>query len=173
VAEALGRMRSWFKLPGEAPPPRKPLDDNTVMFGYRYHGPAVVAEDGESGTDLFEDPRHPTARPGSRAPHVWLSRAGDRLSTVDLFGRELVLLAGPADAAWHDAAQSIGLTSHQIGAAQLSDVDGQWATAYGVKDDGAVLVRPDGYVAWRSTVSNGAASEMLRGVVAALLGKAT
>ena len=33
---------------------------------------------------------------------------------------------------------------------EIADPDHRWANAYGVADDGAVLVRPDGFVAWRS-----------------------
>jgi len=46
----------------------------------------------------------PTAHPGCRAPHIWLECAGQRLSTLDLFGRSFVLLAGRAGTAWCQAA---------------------------------------------------------------------
>ena len=49
-------------------------------------------------------PARRRARPGSRAPHVFLDRDGARLSTLDLFGGKFVLLAGPQGAAWRDAA---------------------------------------------------------------------
>ncbi len=45
-------------------------------------------------------------RPGTRAPHVWLDRDGERISTLDLFGRGFVLLAGPEGGAWHERAAS-------------------------------------------------------------------
>jgi putative polyketide hydroxylase len=37
-----------------------------------------------------------------------------------------------------------------MGDGGIKDPDGQWAAIYGIDDAGAVLVRPDGYVAWRS-----------------------
>jgi len=49
----------------------------------------------------------PTGRPGARAPHVWLERAGGQLSTLDLFGEGFVLLAGSRGAAWRDAAVAV------------------------------------------------------------------
>jgi len=89
------------------------------------------------------------------------------VSTVDVFGRGFVLLTGPAGDGWvRDgmlAAAALGITLdyHRIGA-DLSDVDGRWAEAYGVTDEGAVLVRPDGFVAWRSATTAGAAGEVER-----------
>jgi putative polyketide hydroxylase len=62
-----------------------------------------------------------------------------------------VLLAGPRGLPWREAANRpshVALTVHIMGE-DLEDADGQWLTAYGVEDSGAVLVRPDGYVAWR------------------------
>jgi hypothetical protein len=93
-------------------------------------------------------------QPGTRAPHIWLTRDGQRLSTIDLFGRDYVLLTGPDGSAWVDAARSVtdtGVEAYRIGrGGDLADVEGRWAAAYGVTDGGAVLVRPDGFVAWRS-----------------------
>lgn len=109
------------------------VDEATVELGYRYHSTAVIPERDEDGS-LWEDPREPTARPGSRAPHVALANGS---STLDLFGRDFVLLAG-------------------------SEVDPSVAEAYGIGPAGAVLVRPDGFVAWRTQeASAGAAAEAL------------
>jgi 2-polyprenyl-6-methoxyphenol hydroxylase-like FAD-dependent oxidoreductase len=127
---------------------------SALFFGYRHLSDAVLVEPGDDRAPL-ENPSAPTGRPGSRAPHVWLDRDGQRVSTVELFGRRFVLLVGSAGDRWvHDgmgagAALGIPLDFHRIGA-DLSDVDGQWASVYGVSDEGAVLVRPDGFVAWRS-----------------------
>ena len=64
------------------------------------------------------------------------------------------------------------LVAHIIGKdTEVSDPEGNWHAAYGIDADGAVLVRPDGYVAWRSR--NGVASPeaSLRDVFDRLLGK--
>jgi hypothetical protein len=79
-----------------------------------------------------------------------------RRSTIDLFGDRFVLLAGVEAPAWRDAATAaaralgVPLEAFTIGAgADLEDVEKRWANVYGVRPDGAVLVRPDGHVAWR------------------------
>jgi hypothetical protein len=93
--------------------------------------------------------------PGTRAPHLVIEREGERLSTLDLFGRGFVLLAN--DANWRAAADrlrkdgGIPLACHVFGAhGDLGDPEERWPHAYGVGDGGAVLVRPDGFVAWRA-----------------------
>ena len=97
----------------------------------------------------------PNARPGSRAPHVELARGTERLSTLDLFGAEFVLLA-PADGGdWSmvagDTDLPVRVVVHRIGAGgDLEDPNRVWRARYGVAGDGAVLVRPDGHVAWRT-----------------------
>lgn len=153
VEEALLRLRSWYQAPGEPGPARDPRPDNTVMFGYRYASAAILSE--EDAGDHFDDPREPTGRPGSRAAHVRLDRHGMELSTVDLFGRGFVLLTGPDAHHWQAAGQTLTETgeltaSHQIDGTNLRDMDGNWGASYGVGPAGAALVRPDGFVAWRS-----------------------
>jgi hypothetical protein len=88
---------------------------------------------------------------------VWLERDGSRLSTLDLFGHGFVLLTG-AGAAWREAAEGVAmdlgvpLAAFAVGlGGDLGDPDKRWAAAYGVGSDGAVLVRPDGHVGWRSS----------------------
>ncbi|PRX63768.1 putative polyketide hydroxylase [Nonomuraea fuscirosea] len=118
------------------------LDELTMTFGYRY-GAAP------------EDPHRPSAAPGARAPHLVLERRGDLLSVIDLFGRDLVLLAGPQGGGWRDPAHrtarrlSVRLDVHVL-AGELLDAEDRWEKVYGLGGDGAVLVRPDGFVAWRS-----------------------
>jgi putative polyketide hydroxylase len=127
------------------------LDFAAVAFGYRYRSAAVLGapEDGRAAFPTAEL----TGQPGTRAPHVWLARDGQRVSTIDLFGCRFVLLTGTNGGAWVEAAQSItgaAVDAYRIGHDEdLVDVDRPWAEAYGVRDGGAVLVRPDGFVAWR------------------------
>jgi hypothetical protein len=54
----------------------------------------------------------------------------------------------------------------------LIDADGTWHEAYGVETDGAVLVRPDGYVGWRSRSGSSRPAEVLRAAFDGLLGRA-
>lgn len=126
----------------------EPMDPARLAFGYRMPAGAFVAEPGDG--EVFEDPTAPSGRPGTRAPHVWLERDGAPVSTRDLFFRGFVLLTGSAG--WVAAASAVGtvpVAAYRIGG-ELSDPDGAWAAAYGVPAGGAVLVRPDGIIAWRT-----------------------
>jgi 2-polyprenyl-6-methoxyphenol hydroxylase-like FAD-dependent oxidoreductase len=123
-------------------------NDFNIELGYIYRSPAVIAEDDvERGS---EDPRESQGRPGSRAPHLWIEKGGQRISTLDLFGRGFVLLTSSGGAGWADASRAsareitgLDFEAHVIPSAEF-------ATAYGIGDSGAVLVRPDGFVAWRA-----------------------
>jgi putative polyketide hydroxylase len=117
----------------------------------------------------------PNARPGGRAPHVWLDRRGERVSTLDLFGRGLVVLAGSEGQSWRDAAREIGARGIPVEAycvgrsGDLIDKDDVWASTYGVERDGVVIVRPDGHVAWRCATSTPQPKEELERVLNTVL----
>ena len=156
--------------------PRKEfLNEIGLVFGARYVSDAVVP-DGQAeavGGDVQE--YVPSASPGCRAPHVWLERNGTRSSTVDLFGRDIVLLTAPGGAPWRDAAARIDrprIASTAIGG-DIADVDGGWLGVYGLEADGAVLVRPDGHVAWRSRSSAADPFAVLRAAVDRILARST
>ncbi|MEU9448133.1 FAD-dependent monooxygenase [Streptomyces sp. NPDC048277] len=149
-----------------------------IVLGYRYPKGAVLGAD--PAEPVVPDGMNLTGQPGSRAPHLWLRRAGERVSTLDLYERSLVLLSS-AGSAWHTAARRIAdtervrLDAYGIGAAGdlvYDTEDADWATAHGTTADGAVLVRPDGYVAWRSPgPAEGDAEAELREVLGQVLRK--
>jgi putative polyketide hydroxylase len=150
------------------------VNDFNIELGYLYRSPAIAAENGDDKG--HDDPRLTVARPGSRAPHVWLTRAGNRVSTVDLFGRSFVLLATFEGAPWCAAARSVArrfkgldLETFCVGTALLRDPDLCFAEAYGLSRTGAVLVRPDGFVAWRVKSLANDAEEVLASTFDALL----
>ena len=142
---------------------------------------AAVIPDGTPPQQL-DDPVTqyvPSARPGRRAPHVWLERDGARLSTIDLFGPRFVLLAGRRGDAWSAAAQQLAgpsyppLVAHTIGGGRpITDPDDAWQDAYEIDDEGAVLVRPDGHVAWRSRGASADPAGALRTAMDGVLGRA-
>jgi hypothetical protein len=114
-----------------------------IHLGYVYEGSPIILPDGTPRPPDDVTTYRPTARPGSRAPHVWL-RPGQ--SIIDLFGREFVLLRFGADppgcGAFERAAQRRGVPF------RIVDVDSEEArTLY---ERRLVLVRPDGQVAWRA-----------------------
>ncbi len=137
-----------------------------MELGFRYASAAIVADGSEPPSVADEVIDYaPCGRPGHRAPHVLLERGGERCSTLDLFGPGFTVLAGPAGRHWVDAAagarERIGIpvAAHAIGA------DGDWAAPgagflerYGIGDDGAVLIRPDGHVAFRVADGKGASA---------------
>ncbi|HUG35714.1 MAG TPA: FAD-dependent monooxygenase, partial [Candidatus Limnocylindrales bacterium] len=134
------------------------LNEIGMVFGAAYASPAVIP-DGTPPTVVANPVTEyvPSGRPGGRAPHVWLERDGHPISTLDLSGMGFGLLAGERGASWRDAARAaspalgIPLAAFTVGAgADIGDPERRWAAAYGVESDGAVLVRPDGHVAWRS-----------------------
>lgn len=109
---------------------------------YCYENSPICVPDGSPA--LVVDPKQfvPTTRPGTRAPHAWLS---EERSTLDLFGDGFVLLrlgANPPDTArLLDAAAAQAVPLHQVAIANP-----EVAALYETR---LVLVRPDGHVAWR------------------------
>lgn len=137
VREAVGRdfaqamMREWNTL--------------GMHLGYYYENSPLCVPDGTPAPSLDPAVYEQTARPGSRAPHVWLD---DGRSTLDLFGRGFVLLAlggAPPDAASLVAAAERRCVPLEMVRREEPAV----AAAYG---RALVLVRPDGHVAWRGDV---------------------
>ena len=134
-----------------------PLDDPSIELGPVHRSRAVVADDADDDAAVVVDPRQPSGRPGTRAPHVPVRVDGDPASSLDLVGPGLVLLAGPAGRPWLDAAAELAsdpevpLSASVVGPeGRVVDVDGRFATAFGTGAGGAVLLRPDGVVAWRA-----------------------
>lgn len=158
-AYSMGRGPQHDMAAGDSPALARPEfhSELGVIFGASYTSPAIIPD----GTDPPEITNPvaqyvPTARPGARAPHVWLQTNGHRTATHDLIGLGFAVFAGEKGQPWRDAARAVSaslgvpMSAYTVGAkADVGDPDGQWAEAYGVEKDGAVLVRPDGHVAWR------------------------
>jgi hypothetical protein len=145
---------------------------------------AIIVDDGADadGTAPSDEPGpfRPDARPGARAPHAWLSIGNTRVSTLDLFGRGLVLLTAGTGARWREAAAEVELASEpelplrvRVVGRWMRDLDGTFAEAYGLQEGGAVLVRPDGVVAWRCRTAPVDHGRALAAAVAIALGRGT
>jgi hypothetical protein len=83
-----------------------------------------------------------------------VEKAGERVSTLDLFERGWVLLTENErwNAACAKAADELGVdvTPVRIGVdIRPSDVEG-FRKAFGIGPTGASLIRPDGFIAWRA-----------------------
>src|SRR5262249_39142215 len=133
--------------------------------GYRYRSAAIYSEEpGEAAQSEIAllDREELSGQPGTRVPHLWLERQGQRISTLDLLDGRFVLLAGGDGTPWRGAApgaaESLGinLAAYRIGSGgDLLDLGNGGPTKMRLSAEGAVLVRPDGFVAWRtSTISS-------------------
>jgi hypothetical protein len=152
--------------------------DLEIELGYLYRSAGITPEGGDG--EVHADPRATRARPGSRAPHVWVRRGGVRTSLLDLFGRRFVLLAGERGSAWLDAASGAAVTHpglelevHRVGGRDLATEGASFDECYDVTGSGAVLVRPDGFVAWRAQSDSPEDQAGLGPALAAALGGAT
>jgi putative polyketide hydroxylase len=125
-------------------------------LGFRYATGPAICSDGVAVAPMDVCRYVPSTAPGARLPHVWLSRAGKMVSSIDLTAGKFTLLAGPDASAWSQSARRLAsaetpsLQILQIGHDDLSDPEGKWETIFGLGADQALVIRPDGHVAWRS-----------------------
>ncbi|BBA97549.1 putative polyketide hydroxylase [Actinacidiphila reveromycinica] len=183
-----------------------------AVLGYRYPVGAVLGADPRQSAVPPEF--SPLAVPGGRAPHLWVRRDGERISTLDLYEHTPVLLTGPQGGAWYDAARlaaeriGVPLDRYRLGreleihpgdAGEAEDAVGSgrpggaggaggpggsgeaggpggagrpggpapdFCALHGIREEGAVLVRPDGFVAWRSEGARPDPESVLRAALA-------
>lgn len=168
----------------------KHLDSEGQDLGFWYGSGALIS-DGTAPPAADSQAYVPSARPGSRAPHLWLRPSAGlgsrpvamgvqhrepetaRISTLDLFHSGLTLLTGSDANTWRDAgsqvARALAIPFAAFGVGPAGDFDvvaGNWAALYGVEAGGAVLVRPDGHVAWRSRGSGTEPQKVMRAALA-------
>jgi len=162
--------RLWSGLPEDAEHRRSVLElmaaqsqefhEHDVEYGYAHRSAAVV-DDG-SPEPPARDFRmfFPSTRPGCPLPHAWVEdHAFKRRSTLDLVGVDrFVLIAGERGQAWKEAALGVaaelgvGLDGWCIGhtAGDLRDPRLRFERVREFGAEGAILVRPDRCVAFRS-----------------------
>ncbi|SNT39984.1 FAD-dependent monooxygenase [Rhodococcoides kyotonense] len=146
----------------------QPLPPDRLVFGYRYPKGAAVHEVDDGGS-YFEDPRRQSARPGSRIPFLRLGSGSNRTSTTRLLSYRFTVVAGREGDFWREALDSVqaslGLDVDYLrwGHGSWVGDEDEFARVFGIGATGAVLVRPDRIVAWRSLSGNpvSAASELL------------
>ncbi|MFE6871231.1 FAD-dependent monooxygenase [Kitasatospora sp. NPDC057692] len=164
IAEAVPRQRPHF-------------DALNQEIGYVY-GTARRA-DGAGGRLPSATEYTPTAAAGARLPHAWVDRDGQRVSTHDLLGPGFTLITGPEGADWaepferafartgEDGEDRTGLVRRTVVIGRdVTGPDGRCPEPLGIGEGGALLVRPDGHIAWHSSEGSTPASaltDLLRG----------
>ena len=126
----------------------------------RYISSAVI-EDDQAGPEHFVRDSalylQATTRPGAKLPHAWLvNRSGIRVSTLDIAGKgKFSLWTGLSGQAWRRAAERLEFSWLRlvvVGEGDARDPYCHWTEISEIAEAGAILVRPDGYVAWRKSV---------------------
>jgi putative polyketide hydroxylase len=145
--------RPDYAQDGQGIADNEPLyDDDGLELGQLLRSEVVLG----AGPELppVKRPDLWAGQPGTRAPHAWIQRQGQRLSTIDLFTQDFVLLS--ADARWSAAAAElqaclgIPLQALEVGRDLAFEQVGDFERLFGLRAGGACLVRPDGIMAWRS-----------------------
>ena len=128
-----------------------------VEMNQRYDSSAVIA-DKAAEPEVWRRDRdlhhQPTTRPGAKIPHAWLvGQDGRRISTLDVTGNGLfTVVTGLAGTAWRDAVRCLDLPFLRlvvVGSPEAQDLYWEWQRLREIEEAGALLVRPDGVVAWR------------------------
>jgi 2-polyprenyl-6-methoxyphenol hydroxylase-like FAD-dependent oxidoreductase len=149
-------------------------NDLNVECGHIYRSATVVPEE-SAAPGGHMNPRESKGLPGTRAPHLCLQNGAEQISTLDLFGGNFVLLTGANGKAWSDCAGAaakrsrVDLDIYSVGGPVLRDPSGKFEAAFGISRTGALLVRPDGFVAWRARTADGASAESFEAVLNSVL----
>lgn len=158
-----------------------------VELGQHYRSKAVIpdcSDPAEPGPEPErKDPvlhHHTTTRPGAKLPHAWLvDTRGRRVSTLDVVGKgRFAVVTGIAGTAWVTAVDRLALAylgAVVVGADGARDLYHEWAGRREIPEAGALLVRPDGYIAWRCAeqVDDEQAELLLAEALATILSSAT
>lgn len=159
LADPAGRQRVAQAIANQA----EHFDMLGLQLGFTYEEGALVP-DGTQAPAPANPVRElvPNARPGARLPHAWI---GAR-STLDLIAYDrLTLITGVDGGAWAAAAATIeGVPLAHVALGR--DVDASWAAALAIDAGGALLVRPDQHVAWRSAGTAADPAATLRSALA-------
>jgi hypothetical protein len=137
-----GHVKREFNIPG-------------ITFGGRYDGSPLIVSDGSSPPPDQPNAYVPSACPGGRPPHAWLS---DGRSLFDTFHSEWTLLVlganAPDTAAFVSAAQERQM--------DMLVVRHEQAELLALYQAPLVLIRPDQIVAWRGYDGSKAAAVIAR-----------
>ncbi|KAL6704162.1 hypothetical protein ACN47E_008722 [Coniothyrium glycines] len=172
--------RRFYNRVDHVQPPVLEEPNLTVEIGYRYAAGAVFKGESEEdqSSSACEDPLKPSGTAGTRFPHTWLVKDGgeDRISTLDLVKQNLVLVVAEPNSPWIAAAKSVESGGLVIDTYELHESSAPWRDSNStlrnkchLQSGEALLVRPDGFIAWRAKATEDHVPT-LRSVLQGLLG---
>ncbi|SDC57870.1 2-polyprenyl-6-methoxyphenol hydroxylase [Bacillus wiedmannii] len=130
------------------------MDGLAVTVGYQYCSEAIIDD---SVTPHRMDSVELNGRPGTRAPHFFGTYDGKEISILDLLGNDFVLLTIAENRTWAECVQNVsstlGINIKFYSVGLRGDFIAQediFSKLYGIENGGAVLIRPDGFIGWRS-----------------------
>ncbi|MDA1838546.1 FAD-dependent monooxygenase [Bacillus cereus group sp. BY17LC] len=130
------------------------MDGLAVTVGYQYCSEAIIDD---SVTPHRMDSVELNGRPGTRAPHFIGMYEEKEVSVLDLLGNDFVLLTGAENDSWAESAHTVSaklgvnIKVYRVGlSGDFIAQENVFSELYGLGDGGAVLIRPDGFIGWRS-----------------------
>ncbi|WP_141501619.1 FAD-dependent oxidoreductase [Bacillus wiedmannii] len=149
------------------------MDGLAVTVGYHYCSEAIVDD---SATPHRMDIVELNGRPGTRAPHFFGIYEGEKVSILDLFGNNFVLLTEVENSSWVEAVFDVSfklgiiIKMYRVGVSgDFIAQENVFRELYGIENGGAVLIRPDGFIGWRSEKAVVNPAVMLEEVMSNLL----
>lgn len=136
-------------------PPASEEANLIVELGYAYPKGAIVQGKGQQVEKVFESPASPSALAGTRFPHVFV-KFGDRaVSSLDLIKQNLVLVTTEPNSPWLRAGQAVTDLKIDVfelheSSSPIQDTEGALRKKCKLASGEALLVRPDGFIAWRA-----------------------
>ncbi|WP_336053828.1 FAD-dependent oxidoreductase [Streptomyces sp. CA2R101] len=150
-------------------------DPLVTAAAYQYEAGALI-DPPSTLRSLTRPDENLDGSPGTRVPHAWVEHQGKRISVLDLPDSGFALLTGPDGQDWAAAAEEVAarlgvpLRAYRVGPqCEVEDAEGGWAASAGLASDGALLVRPDMVVAWRSPGAQDQPAELLNQVLSRVL----
>lgn len=152
-----------------------------VELNQAYRSAAVVADGAEAPVPPRDEEVYyfPSTYPGRHLPHVWLTKEERRVALLDLCGRGgFALLTRIRGEVWREAAEQVaaelGVPVRVVTIGRGCDYEdsyGDFAAVSEVGEDGAILVRPDHFVGWRTAAAGEAPEDSLLAALRQILGR--
>lgn len=152
-----------------------------VELNQRYRSAAVVTDEAPEPVPSQNEEVYyfPSTFPGRHLPHAWLLRDQRRVAVLDLCGKgAFTLLTGIRGEMWREAGVrvtdelDVPLRVITVGrGCDYEDTYGDFASISQIDEDGALLVRPDQMIAWRSVTTGEDPTARLVAVLRQILGR--